>query len=306
MPIYKIEKTKTRQLKISHFRNEKELQGLVEANLEELFGIKFVASEYSTGERHGGRIDTLGLDENNSPVIIEYKWGEEENIINQGLFYLDWLVDHKGDFEKIVREKLASLYDSPIATYDGEIKEPKIDWGQPRLILIASSFTKYDKYAINRMPENMELWSYTRYENDILSLSLEAASQTTKRVGRKVTGVKYEDYDLNYHLGKTNETLRRIFGDLREKILELPGVEERAQQKSGVTYRTAKSFVRFEFGNSYIDILLREDVVAADSEKLAQDISSYGWGYPRRAKIRGKEDIDYVFRLIRKSYESTL
>ncbi len=88
MPIFNIENKRVRQIKAMQFKNEKELQCLVEANLEEIYGIKFIASEFPTGEKHGGRIDTLGLDENNSPVIIEYKWGEKDNVINQGLFYL--------------------------------------------------------------------------------------------------------------------------------------------------------------------------------------------------------------------------
>jgi hypothetical protein len=137
MPIFQIYNNKIKQLKTTNFKNEKELQTLIENNLEEIFGIKFIASEFPTGEKHGGRIDTLGLDENNSPVIIEYKWGESESVINQGLFYLDWLVDHKGDFQVAVEKKLE--------------KKIKIDWSQPRLILIARSFSKYDKYAMNRM-----------------------------------------------------------------------------------------------------------------------------------------------------------
>ena len=40
---------------------EKSLQNLFEANLETLLGVKFLASEYSTGPVHGGRIDTLKL-----------------------------------------------------------------------------------------------------------------------------------------------------------------------------------------------------------------------------------------------------
>jgi RecB family endonuclease NucS len=48
----------------------------------------------STGKTHRGRIDSLGLDENGCPVIIESKRKLNENVINQGLFYLDWLLDH--------------------------------------------------------------------------------------------------------------------------------------------------------------------------------------------------------------------
>ena len=81
---------------------EKSLQTLIEENLETFLGVRLLASEFSTGREHGGRMDTLGLDENNCPVIIEYKRATNANVINQGLFYLDWLVTHRGDFEMLV------------------------------------------------------------------------------------------------------------------------------------------------------------------------------------------------------------
>lgn len=112
MPLFTITKNSTKQLKKQTFRNEKELQSLVENNLQPLFNVHFLATEYTTSQQHGGRIDSLGLDGNNSPVIIEYKWGEKDNIINQGLFYLDWLVDHTGDtgdFQLLVHEKLGKV-----------------------------------------------------------------------------------------------------------------------------------------------------------------------------------------------------
>jgi hypothetical protein len=40
-------------------------------------------------------------DENGSPVIFEYKRSVNENVINQGLFYLNWLLDHRaGDVDQ--------------------------------------------------------------------------------------------------------------------------------------------------------------------------------------------------------------
>ena len=85
--------------------------------------MRFLASEYSTGKTHGGRIDTLGIDENNSPVIIEYKRSTNENVINQGLFYLDWLLDHRAEFTLLAMKKLGA-----------EVAE-QIDWSSPRLHL---------------------------------------------------------------------------------------------------------------------------------------------------------------------------
>lgn len=45
-----------------------ELQRRIEAGMESMLGIRFLVSEYPTGPWHRGRIDTLGLDENNSPT----------------------------------------------------------------------------------------------------------------------------------------------------------------------------------------------------------------------------------------------
>lgn len=290
MPIFQTENNKIRQLKTSNFRNEKELQALVENNLEEIFGVRFIASELSTGEKHGGRIDTLGLDENNSPVIIEYKWGEKNNVINQGLFYLDWLVDHKGDFQILTEKKL---------------KKIKIDWSQPRLILIASAFNKYDKYAINRMSENIELWTYTLYENGIFEVNIEGSSQASDKKGKRITKIEYAKYDLNYHLNKTSKDLQEMFSEIKEKILELPNVQERAEQKTGITYKTTKSFVHFGFHKTFIQVLVREPKYN-DPKKIVRDITGFLWGYKGQIKIKPNSDIDYIFNIIKQSYEETL
>lgn len=68
---------------------EKQLQTTIEQNMETFFGIRFLKSEYVITS---GRMDSIGIDENNSPVIFEYKRSSSENVINQGLFYLDWLL----------------------------------------------------------------------------------------------------------------------------------------------------------------------------------------------------------------------
>jgi RecB family endonuclease NucS len=112
---------------------EKSLQLLIERHLEELLGVRFLRSEYSTGKTHGGRIDTLGLDENGYPVIVEYKRSLNENVINQGLYYLDWLMDHKGEFTLLVQAKL------------GKELADGIEWDNPRLLCVAGDFTKYDE-----------------------------------------------------------------------------------------------------------------------------------------------------------------
>ena len=117
---------------------EKSLQTLIEQNLQTMLGVTFLASEYSTGKVHSGRIDTLGLDEDDCPVILEYKRAISENVINQGLDYLDWLMDHKAEFKLLVLDKL------------DRARADAIDWTSPRLICIAAGFTKHDERESDR------------------------------------------------------------------------------------------------------------------------------------------------------------
>src|SRR5215210_2963960 len=139
---------------------EKSLQQLIESHLEELLGVRFLRSEYSTGKTHGGRIDTLGLDENGYPVIVEYKRSLNENVINQGLYYLDWLMDHTAEFTLLAMDKL------------GKEQVNGVEWSTPRLLCIAGDFTKYDEHAVQQINRNIELIRYLRYGNDLLLFEL--------------------------------------------------------------------------------------------------------------------------------------
>lgn len=134
---------------------------------EDDFGVRFIASEHSTGKKHGGRIDSLGLDENGSPVIFEYKRSVNENVINQGLFYLDWLLDHRAEFELLVMKKL------------GHEAAEQIDWSSPRLVCVASDFTRYDEHAIAQINRTIELVRYRDYEGAFLTLDLMASTSAS-------------------------------------------------------------------------------------------------------------------------------
>ncbi|MEC8812949.1 MAG: DUF91 domain-containing protein [Pseudomonadota bacterium] len=139
---------------------ERNLQLQIESSMPAFLGAQFLATEYSTGKTHRVRIDSLGLDENNCPVIIEYKRSKHQNVINQGLFYLDWLLDHKAEFQWLVMEKL------------GKEKAETIEWGGTRLICIAADFTQYDEHAVQQINRNIELMRYRYFGSDLLLLEL--------------------------------------------------------------------------------------------------------------------------------------
>lgn len=158
--LFRVGSDSAQELTGSSVAIEKTLQTLIERHLDSLLGVRFLASEYTTGKAHGGRIDTLGIDENHSPVIIEYKRAINENVINQGLYYLDWLLDHKAEFTLLVMRQLDAA------------ESEAIDWRFPRLLCIAADFTRYDQYAVQQINRNIELIRYRRYGDELLLLEM--------------------------------------------------------------------------------------------------------------------------------------
>lgn len=163
--LFRIAANAATELPVQAAQVERSLQRLFETNLEALLGVRFLASEYTTGPVHGGRIDTLGIDEDGSPVIIEYKRTLNENVINQGLFYLDWLLDHRREFQWLVMDKL------------GKAAADAVEWSAPRLLCIAGDFTRYDNHAVKQIARNIELLRYRRFGDDLLMIEPVHASR---------------------------------------------------------------------------------------------------------------------------------
>lgn len=290
MAIFKIDKQKVTKYKVKDdgFGDEFALRDFFANNLETLLGIRFIEKEYPILE---GRIDTLGLDENNSPVIIEYKWKENEEVLAQGLFYYNWLIKNKKHFELLVENRLG--------------KDIKVNWDQPRVLLVAQGFDRYIQGAVEQ-EKHIELLSYHSYDPDILHLESVYAPQTLKPSRKIVTKGETGEYNLDYHLNITSNEMQRKFKILRERILQLPDTEEKGNQKSGITYKTTKSFVRFEFRPTWIMVLLRDPEYPSDAKKLVKDVTSNDWGYKGMVKLLPEIDNEYILKLIKSSYESTL
>jgi predicted transport protein len=294
MAIFKINDNKVQKLKIKRFKKEKELQRLFESNLNEILGIRFLASEFTTS--HGGRIDTLGLDEDGSPVIIEYKRDEKDNVINQGLFYLDWLVDHKGDFEILVQKKLGKNVD--------------VSWDTPRVVLIAQSYNQYDKYAVHRISENIELKRYVLYENNILSVeNVLLPNEKTKPRRKKKTKVVYKEYSIERHLKGKPSNIKELFKELRERIL---GLDEEIKEK------VLKHYIAYKLNKNFTEIVVlhKELVVHFDMKKSEvndpknklEDVSNKGHHATGglRMRINTLEGIDYCMEIVKQSYDDQL
>lgn len=281
---------KMKQLKKKDFKLEKELQSLVEENLKELFGINFLDTEYSTGERHGGRMDTLGIDENNSPVILEYKKNKNQNIINQALFYLDWLIDHKSAFELLVRDTLNQKID--------------VDWSSPRVLCIAEEFNKYDTYAVEQMKRPIELIQYRIFEDDLFALNILTAAKDSDST--KIN--KNKDYKEGYHLKKADSKIKELYKELSEYALDLGSEVIESPRKLYIAFRVIRNFMCVQVYNHHLLLYLRlnpEEInLEADILRDVSNIGHYGTG-DLEVRVESEDDIELAKELIEKAYDNS-
>lgn len=235
--LFRISNGLVSELEGSSVALEKSLQNLIEKHLDAFLGVKFVASEYSTGKTHAGRIDTLGLDENNCPVIIEYKRSLNENVINQGLFYLDWLLDHRAEFTLLCMKVLAT-------------SEDQIDWSAPRLICVAGDFTKYDEHAVSQINRNIELVRYRRYGDEFMVFELVNSSTGTApdlaSTGSVSHKAKTSEKTVSEYLDQSPDDLRDLYQAFEDFALALGDDVTRKALKLYFAFRRIKNFACVE------------------------------------------------------------
>lgn len=262
---------------------EKPLHNLIEANLEVLIGIRFLATEYSTGKTHGGRIDTLGLDENNCPVILEYKRSVGENVINQGLFYLDWLMDHQAEFKLLALERF------------GKPAADAIDWSAPRLVCIAVDFTKYDGHAVQQINRNIELIRYRRFGDELLLFELANASSASasKAVAGKVTKVPKDSKEAGAEekavgpdkayseiVAALPQRLVDLLSSLEDYTLSLGDDVQRKELRLYIAFKRLKNFATLVAQRGRLLLYLHLDPAkVVTALPMARDVSQKGhWG----------------------------
>lgn len=280
---------------------EKSLQSVIERNLETMLGIRLLGSEYSTGPKHGGRIDTLGIDENASPVIIEYKRATNENVINQGLFYLDWLLDHRAEFKLLVMDKL------------GDDVSGEIDWTAPRLLCIAGGFTRYDEHAVQQMNRNIELIRYRRFGKNLLMLELVnaiVAKQGTS-IGGATESTSSNQKTISDTLAALDGPLQDLYQALRAHLMALGDDVQEKTLKFYVAFKRLRNFACVEVhpSKAAVTVYLKVDpgTIKPEQEDFSRDVSivgHYGTG-DLELTLRTLEDLERAKLLLLMSYEAS-
>lgn len=307
MPLFQIADKKLSVIEQTNFALEKNLQTLIEGSLQATFGCRFVASEFSTGSVTAGRIDTLALSEDDNPVIIEYKKVPSSELLTQSLFYLHWLHDHRGDFEKAARKTLG-----------GNLK---VDWSAVRVICIAPNYKKFDLHAAQVMAASLELWTYRFFKNNLLFLeevlqrTVGAATSDVAlaknpvmvEAGRKAAITRATgSYTFDEHIDGKPPHVREVALAVQQYALNLdPGIQEEPK-KLYVAYKASKNIVCMEVQKQKVYLYLKLDPKKIDGPKgISRDVTSighFGTG-DLEVTLKSLEDFEAAKPFIKMAYE---
>ena len=294
--LFRIKDNEIRELKGGPVRLEKQLQNLIEQNLEAFLQIRFVASEHPTGKTHAGRIDSLGLDENGCPTIIEYKRNTNMNVINQGLFYLDWLMDHQAEFELLVLKKF------------GKEKADNIDWSAPRLLCMAEDFTRYDVHAVQQINRNIELIRYIRFDEGLLLLELVNAVVATSEKVPAGDSKKYTTQEE--YLEKASPELKSLYDTVREYMLDLGDNTQERILKWYIAFTRLKNFACITIQNQknclvmYIHVNPETVDLEEGFSRDVRNVGHHGSG-DLELTVKNLDDFEKAKPLILRSFEAS-
>lgn len=283
-------------MKLSSFPKEKSLQNLIERNLFETLDLHFLASEYPTSQ--GGRIDTLAVDSNGAPVIIEYKLTRNENVINQSLSYLRWLKAQKVEFfEMLIMKKL-----------DKETSDNlKIDWKNPRVICIAESYSKFDIDTVEVIPIRLELFQYRYYEGGILSLEPVNVKETSVKEEKVISDYGDQSNDTKDEVVvKGSPSILKLYSDMRDQILQIDEKIRERKTKYYIAFRVGKNFSEVHVQKNQIKLYLRP-VNYDDPRGFVKRVpDTHQWTLNSEVCFSDKEDLEYVISLVEQSYRDVL
>lgn len=310
MAIFEIDKGKAKRVRLSEFKLEKDLQRLIEDNLETIFNCRLIATEFSTGNIHSGRIDTLAISEDHNPVIIEYKKVASSDLINQSLYYLHWIKDHKGDFQIAANKKFS--------------KDVEVDWSDIRVICLAPEYKKYDLHAVQVMGANIELWQYKTYENGILNIEevykriASSSNQDLKELvgknpimveaGKKAALTrKTATYTIEEHLENLDDNLIELFNSVRDYIVTLDSTIEESPKKHYIAYKTSQNFACLQTYKKKLTLYLKlnaDEINPMPTQgRDVKEIGHFGTG-EFELTIKSLNDFEETKYLINEAYKN--
>ena len=299
MKIFTSKKGQLSQLKQQKFKLEKDIQRLFEENLTLLSGYIFIRSEFSI---KNSRIDTLAFDpETKAFVIIEYKRQQNSSVVDQGISYLNLMLEYKADFIVEYNEKQKF-----------PLKRNDVDWSQSKVIFVSPAFNDFQIQATNFKDLPIELWEVNRFDNDIITLNIINKSKSAPNI-KAVSIEKNEEfstlkeikvYQESDHLSDKSDFIQELYEDFKRGILNLdPDIE----------INTRKLYIAFKKDRNIADIRIQQKNLKIwinlpygeldDPKNLAKNVSNTGhWGNGNyEITVESTQYLEYIMSLIKQA-----
>ena len=311
MDLYNLKKNKLEEVDRVNFKLEKEIQTLVEENVETLFNLEFISSEFSVSSF---RLDSLCFDnETNSFVVIEYKRGSSYSVIDQGYSYMSTMLNNKSDFILEYIEKTGK-----------SLKKSEVDFSQSRILFVSPSFNSYQKNSVNFKDVPFELWEIKKYSNGTIGLDQHVSSSNEsielvegnknsviKNVGKEVKVYTEESFFIN-----RDKFLKELYDQLKERISNWDGLKIDCN-KNNIRIKNNKKikiYVNIQKQGVKVGFLSRVDfggnVKSVKNRFILDDpkqLFSFWENKYRESysyKLTNDKHLDYVILMLKQKYES--
>lgn len=298
------------------FKLEKDIQCLVESNMDTLFGLEFISTEFTIGDF---RLDSLAFDsDNNAFVIVEYKKGHSYSVVDQGYSYLSVMLNSKADFILEYNEKTGR-----------QMKRSDVDWSSSRVIFISPSFNSYQKNSVNFGDVPFELWEIKKFDNDLVGfeqchatstesiekLSKSSPNSAIKKVSSEVRVVTEQD-----HLNSLSEDIKTVWQSFKSRLEEFSdssffvtkGYISLKKDNTAVCFihfRKKELSIEISRGNKKLSGEESKGFFHLDDPKNISKERSWQWksgttGHVYVINLKDLVEIDYVMFLLEQKYNS--
>ena len=263
---------------------ESDIQKLFEKNLKNYEeGLEYISSFLGTGV---GIIDTLAIDDDNRPVIIEYKrpGNSERDALIQALHYFYWCSTH---FEWVIRV---------VKTYKPDLfKNTDLPINDIRILIVAGDFDDHAKGAAYSVEPDTQLVEYDIALSGAKKVIIFKVIVDSSKADRVVHPPKREEDHF-----KDKETLKPIYEELKAKILTLgPDVKLGAPTQDYLPFLRNVIFCTIHVKKKWLRLDLR-NIKGIDNAKITP-YPTGTWGY---VHVDKKSDIDEIMPIIKVAYES--
>lgn len=300
MQLFKNNKQSLSTLKEIPFKLEKDIQKLFEQNLELIANLKLIKSEFII---KSNRIDTLAFDEESKAfVIIEYKRNQNYSVVDQGVSYLNLMLEYKADFIVEYNE-----------TQKWNLKRNDVDWSQSKIIFVSPSFTDFQKQSSNFKDLAIELWEIKQFENEIVvinpikkSKSAPSIKQVQQSDDSEISNVakQIKIYTEEDHLQGKSDGIKELFEEYKNAIINLIPDIDIEPKKLYIAFKKSKNIVDVVVARNGLKIFINlKKGELDDSKKIARDVSLIGhWGNgDYEIIVSDTRNIEYIMSLVKQA-----